>query len=257
MSRNPELHVVILKADRLYGDFIRRQVWDVWPNAVVQVFQRGLEALAAVQDAKTDLFIAGAKIEDMDGLEHLEPFVETALPVLIVTSRADARMFEMLRHVRYDGIFDGPSEGLDHLPVAFRQVMQHRNYISPALLPFLQARRNTTLETLTEREQVVLSVIGDGSDNVQAGDRLGISQWTVLTHRENIMRKLDLHHSKEVMHYALLHGYVLITAKGVYRPGFQRRLDGRLTVPSVGGAKCVQRRSAKRRYATARDGFDS
>lgn len=54
-----------------------------------------------------DLFVTGVKIEDMDGFEHLEPFIHTSTPILIVTSRADFRTFEMLRRVRYDGIYDG------------------------------------------------------------------------------------------------------------------------------------------------------
>ncbi len=224
MSRNARLRIVVLKADRLYGDLIRRQIWDVWPNAVVRVFQYGLEALAAIQEATPDLFISGVKIEDMDGLEHLEHFVETSLPILIVTSRPDSRMFRMLREVRYDGLYDGRWEGMDNLPVALRQVMQHHLYVSPTLLPFLQERKNITLDELTEMEQVVLSVIGDGSDNLQASERLNIAPRTVGTHRDSLMRKLGLHHKGQLMLYALQHGYVLVTAKGVFYPGFQRRL---------------------------------
>ena len=224
MSRTIQFKVVVLKWDRLYGDLIRRQIWDVWPNAVVRVFQRGMDALAAIQEKTPDLFITGVKIEDMDGLEHLEHFAETSLPILIVTSRPDSRTFKMLKEVRYDGLYDGVSEGLDNLPVALRQVMQHHLYVSPSLLPFLQERRSITLDDLTEMEQVVLSVIGDGSDNQSASERLGIAPRTVGTHRDALMRKLGLHHKGQLMLHALKHGYVLVTAKGVYYPGFQRRL---------------------------------
>lgn len=224
MTQTGQLRVVILKWDRLYGDLIRRHIWDVWPNAIVCAFQHGIDALNEIQEQTPDLFVTGVAVEDMDGLEHLEPFIDKPVPILIVTSRPNTRMFEMLRHVRYDGIFDGSSEGMDHLPVALRHVVQHRHYVSPSLVPFLKERRSVTLEALTDREQIVLSVIGDGSDNKQASKRLGISQYTVLSHRIAIMRKLDLHHSKELMQYALVHGYVVITAKGIYRPGFQRRI---------------------------------
>src|SRR5438046_9770374 len=61
-DRSAQLRIVVLKWDRLYGDMIRRQIWDVWPNAVVRVYQTGLDALAAIQEAMPDLFIAGAKI---------------------------------------------------------------------------------------------------------------------------------------------------------------------------------------------------
>jgi DNA-binding CsgD family transcriptional regulator len=103
------------------------------------------------------------------------------------------------------------------------------------LLSFLQKRKSITLDALTQREQVVLSVIGDGSDNKQASDRLGISRYTVATHRESIMRKLSLHHVGQLMLYALQHGYVHVTAKGVYYPGFQRRLGCRIGTPAVRG----------------------
>jgi DNA-binding NarL/FixJ family response regulator len=224
MSCAAEIRVVVLKRERLAGDSIRKQVWDVWPNAVVEVFQQGLDALSSMQESKTDLLISGAKIDDMDGLEHLEPFIQRPVPILIVTSRADQRMFEMLRRIRYDGIFDGHSEGLESLPGALRCVMQGRKYVSPALLPFLQEKKNITLDELTERERVILSVIGDGTDNKEASKLLGISQWTVLTHRERIMRKLGLHHSRELMQYMLVNGHIVITAKGLRRAGYERWL---------------------------------
>jgi len=55
------------------------------------------------------------------------------------------------------------------------------------------------LDALTEREQVVLSVVGDGSDDDQAAARLGMAPNTVATHRKAIMRKLGLHHKGELI----------------------------------------------------------
>lgn len=219
------LRVVVLKWDRLYGDMIRRQIWDVWPNAIVRVFQCGFDALTSIQECVPDLFITGVKIDDMDGLEHLEPFIETTLPILIVTSRADPRTFNMLREVRYDGLYDGLAEGLENLTTALRQVLQHRHYVSPSMMQFLKQPKNITLDALTDKEQVVLSVIGDGSDDDQASTRLGMSPNTVGTHRKSIMRKLGLHHKGELMVHALRQGYVMVTPRGVYYPGFQRRIQ--------------------------------
>jgi DNA-binding NarL/FixJ family response regulator len=230
-----QLRMIVLKWDRLYGDLIRHKIWAVWPKAEVAVFQRGFDALAAIDANEPDVFITGVKIEDMDGLEHLEPFVFRSLPILVVTSRADWRTFEMLRTVRYDGIFDGNAEGWDHLEEAFRRVLQHELYISPSLIHFLRPPKNDTLEALTEMEQIVLSVIGDGSDNFQAGKRLNMSPETVGSHRKRIMGKLRLHHKGDLMHYALKHGYVLITDKGVFYPGFQRRIAAIVPVDRRGG----------------------
>jgi DNA-binding NarL/FixJ family response regulator len=219
------LRVVVLKWDRLYGDLIRRQILDVWPEASVLVFQKGLDALDSIQASVPDLFITGAKIDDMDGLEHLEPFMETSLPILVVMSRPDARTFNMLREVRYDGIFDGLAEGLDNLPSVLRQVLEHRLYVSPSIQPHLKRPKNITLDALTSTEQVVLSVIGDGSDDFRASKRLGTRPRTVNTQRKRIMQKLGFHHKGDLMFYALQQGFVRVTANGVYYPGFQRRIQ--------------------------------
>ncbi|MEO6750802.1 MAG: response regulator transcription factor [Opitutus sp.] len=216
--------IVVLKADRLYGDLICRQIKELWRNAIVQVFQRGLDALDAIQTSTPDLFITGVKLEDMDGLEHLEPFIERDLPVLVVTSRKDARTFGLLRNVRYDGIYDAYVEGLENLRSALEAVMVRELYVSSTFVQHLKKPKNITLDTLTEKEQMVLSVIGDGSDDQEAAARLGLSHYTVNTHRKAIMAKLTLHHKGQLMLYALQQGYVHITPDGVYHPGFQRRI---------------------------------
>ena len=218
--------IVVLKGDRLYGDLICRQIKGYWRNAVVQFFQLGFKALDAIQACPPDMFITGVKIDDMDGLEHLEPFVEKDLPILIVTSRKDARTFSLMRSIRYDGIYDGFVEGLINLHTAMQQVLMRQLYVSPTMVEHLKKPRNVTLDALTEKEQMILSVIGDGSDDHEAAERLGLSRFTVNTHRKAIMGKLGLHHKGQLMLYALQQGYVQVSPDGVYYPGFQRRIRG-------------------------------
>lgn len=216
--------IVVLKGDRLYGDLICRHIKDLWRNADVKVFQKGFDALDSIQAAVPEMFITGVKIDDMDGLEHLEPFIDTTLPVLVLTARRDARTFELLRGVRYDGIYDH-AEGLENLPSALQLVIQRRLYVSPSMMPHLKRPKNITLDALTEKEQMVLSVIGDGSDDQQAAERLHLSPYTVNTHRKAIMGKLHLHHKGQLMLYALQNGYIWVTPQNIYYPGFQRRLQ--------------------------------
>ena len=218
--------IVVLKGDRLYGDLICRQIKGYWRNAVVQYFQLGFEALDAIQACPPDMFITGVKIDDMDGLEHLEPFVEKDLPILIVTSRKDARTFSLMRSIRYDGIYDGFVEGLINLHTAMQQVLMRQLYVSRTMVEHLKKPKNITLDALTEKEQMILSVIGDGSDDHETAERLGLSRFTVNTHRKAIMGKLGLHHKGQLMLYALQQGYVQVSPDGVYYPGFQRRIRG-------------------------------
>lgn len=226
--------IVVLKADRLYGDLICRQIIEYWRAAQVQVFQRGFDALDAIQSRMPDMFVTGVRIEDMDGLEHLEPFIERELPILIVTTRRDARTLALLREVRYNGLFDVRAEGLTNLHTALQRVNDREIYVSPTFAPHLKKPKNVTVDALTQKEEIVLSVIGDGSDDQHAAARLGISPHTVNTHRKSIMGKLGLHHKGQLMCYAVQNGYVRIAPDGVCRPGFQRRI--RLLTASKSGA---------------------
>ena len=94
--------------------------------------------------------------------------------------------------------------------------------MSPSFAPHLNPPKNITLDSLTEKEEMVLSVIGDGSDDQQAADRLKLSPYTINTHRKAIMAKLRFHHKGQIMCYAVQKGYVHISPDGVRHPGFQR-----------------------------------
>jgi len=217
---------VVLKSHRLYGDMISQQIKAYWKRAEVQVFQKGFDALDSIQNSSPDMFITGVLVEDMDGLEHIEPFIDRPLPIMVLTARKDTRTFEMLRALRFDGLYDVKEEGLENLNVAIAQAMAGKLYVSPSFLPHLKKPRNVTLDSLTEKEQRALSIMGDGSDDQTVAELLSISVYTAATHRKTIMRKLKLHHKGQLMVYALQEGYVHIGRSGIAYPGFQRSLKG-------------------------------
>ena len=59
---------------------------------------------------------------------------------------------------------------------------------------------------LTEREGEVLSLIAEGLLNKQIADKLGIGVRTIETHRERIMRKLEIHTVAGLTKYAISRG---------------------------------------------------
>jgi len=221
---NPPFRVVILKSDRLYGEMLARLVKQFRRGAQVDVYQKGFDALEAIQTAKPDLFITGAHVEDMDGLEHLEPFVDGRLPIIVVTSRRDARTLALLRDLRFTGLFDVCRDGHTNFNNALETVIEGRTYISDTFQPLLKRPRRVTLDELTQTEELVLSAIGDGSDDQQAAERLGLSPYTVNTHRKSIMGKRGIHQKGELVRHAVQMGYVHMTPERVTHPGFERRL---------------------------------
>ena len=61
---------------------------------------------------------------------------------------------------------------------------------------------------LTEREHEVLARLAEGASNEEIATALVISPKTVERHRENIMRKLNLHSRAELVRYAIRKGII-------------------------------------------------
>ena len=66
----------------------------------------------------------------------------------------------------------------------------------------------SSMETLTQRERQLLKLIAEGYKNRQIAECLHLSIKTVENHRNNLMKKLDLHNSAEVTAYAIEKGLV-------------------------------------------------
>jgi DNA-binding NarL/FixJ family response regulator len=63
-------------------------------------------------------------------------------------------------------------------------------------------------QTLTLREREVLKLVAEGKTSAEIASLLFISARTVQNHRANIMKKLNLKRTADLVKYAILHGYV-------------------------------------------------
>lgn len=65
-------------------------------------------------------------------------------------------------------------------------------------------------ERLTTREREILKLIAEGLTNNQIADRLGVAVKTVVTHRLNLMRKLDMHDQVALTKFAIRKGLITL-----------------------------------------------
>ena len=70
------------------------------------------------------------------------------------------------------------------------------------------AEEKINLDGLTSREREVLTRLAEGENNDEIAKVLVISSKTVERHRENIMRKLNLHSRSELVRYAIRKGII-------------------------------------------------
>lgn len=65
-----------------------------------------------------------------------------------------------------------------------------------------------TVEDITDREKEVLELLASGLSNKEIATRLGVGVRTVETHREHLMRRLDIHNVAGLTKYAISRGLV-------------------------------------------------
>jgi DNA-binding NarL/FixJ family response regulator len=101
---------------------------------------------------------------------------------------------------------------------AVRAVAAGKPFFSPAVAEVLVEDYVRTLEQrgltdshylLTDREKEVLQLLAEGRSNKEVATLLALSLSTVETHRANLMQKLNLHNTAEIVLYAVRKGLIV------------------------------------------------
>jgi len=185
---------------------------------IVGEAENGEEAIRRTAELQPDVVLMDIEMPGMNGIEAARR-IKTQSPgasVLALTMYEDDQyFFEMLRAGASGYV---PKRAApDELASAIRAVSRGEVFIHPSLAgrlvqDYLQRRDVEVQEQaagdLTPREQEVLTLIAQGLSNNEIADQLVISAKTVDRHRENIMRKLNLHNRVDLVKYALRKGLI-------------------------------------------------
>jgi DNA-binding NarL/FixJ family response regulator len=219
--------VLILKADRLCADTLRQCTTQVFPHAHIRIAATVERAARYLEQSAADLLLAGTEpLRDGDLLDFISDSSAPparARATLVVTHQCEERVLSALRTLPIQGVLDSSIDPPERLVFALGLIATGGRYWSPNLVQRLQEFHlgpNSLFRLLTAAEQLVLSIIGDGCDDVAAAEKLGLSPSTVSTVRRELHRKLGVQHRGELVRVAAQNGFVRFTPTGVVRPGF-------------------------------------
>jgi DNA-binding NarL/FixJ family response regulator len=98
---------------------------------------------------------------------------------------------------------------------AIDAVMSGETYLSPRMVSMLvrEKEAGTDADTglfslLSNREREILKLLAEGKTNEEIGTQLRISPHTAKVHRQNIMKKLNLHKTADLVRYAVRTGLI-------------------------------------------------
>ena len=182
------------------------------PGATIESAGTARAAESACRANPPDLIILDLVLPDGDGLDLL-PRLFAAAPgarVIALSSHIDEFTLHRALSSRVHAILDKNEQPVKILQEAIEAVLGGTQYLSSAvrrLRATVRADPAAFDKVLSDREQEVLRLVGDGLTNEQVAHRLAISVSTAKNHRLNIMAKLDMHSTPQLIRYAIEKGF--------------------------------------------------
>jgi DNA-binding NarL/FixJ family response regulator len=186
--------------------------------SVVAEAADGLEAIRLTEEQRPDLLIVDVAMPRLNGIEVAarSQQLDRVPGVLILSMHADEAYIlrALAAGARAYLLKDATDEDL--LP-AIRAVASGKHFFSPAVTALLVEDYVRTLRKrgltdsyhlLTDREKEVLHLLAEGRSNKEVATVLDVGLSTVETHRSNLMQKLNLHNTAEIVLYAVRKGLI-------------------------------------------------
>jgi DNA-binding NarL/FixJ family response regulator len=213
-----DIHVLLADDHAVVRSGLRMLLESQSDITIVGEAQNGREAVERVEVLKPDVVLMDIEMPDMNGIEATKRIkqVAPATAVLALTMYEDDQYFFEMLHAGAAGYIPKRAAP-DELVSAIRAASRGEVFLYPSLAgrlvqDYLQRAAAGTQpavnDDLTPREREVLVLVAEGLSNAEIADRLVISAKTVDRHRENIMRKLNLHNRVELVKYAIRKGLI-------------------------------------------------
>jgi two-component system, NarL family, response regulator NreC len=175
------------------------------------------EAIEAAMRLKPNVVLMDIGLPDLSGIDATREIKKRVSDVSIValTIHEDEEYFFKMLEAGASG-YVPKRAAPEELLTAIRAAAAGQVYLYPSLAKLLvrdfldggRASEEQARSDLTDREQEVLTFLAEGASNEEIAASLVISPKTVARHRENIMRKLNLHSRAELVRYAIRKGII-------------------------------------------------
>ena len=183
---------------------------------VVAAASGGRDAITRAEDLLPDVILMDLNMPDVAGLSATEIILERcpAIRVLILSMHDSPEYISAaLSHGAVGYVLKDVQP--EEIKTAIDAVMRGEQYLCTGAAGSLAPSSGTSREALTGREQTILLELAQGQSNQAVAIALDVSVRTVETHRKNIKRKLGISSTAGLTRYALEHGVLQGTGRGI------------------------------------------
>lgn len=178
----------------------------------------GREAVEIASQQKPDVVVMDVAMPHLNGVEAARQILSRNPDIAIVMLSMHSDESYVLRSLKAGArayLLKDSAEA--DLIAAIQAITEGRSFFSPGVRALLKEDyiyrlqkfgADDTYELLTAREREVLQLVAEGRSNKEVASLLGLSLYTVETHRTHILQKLNLHSVPELILYAVRKGII-------------------------------------------------
>jgi DNA-binding NarL/FixJ family response regulator len=175
---------------------------------VVGEASNGVEAIRMSYELKPNVVVMDLSMPELDGVQATKEIVkhlpETA--VLVLSMHSDDNYVRNALDAGARGYMLKSAIDVD-LVGAIRSVADGQRFIGSGL-KYVTQEQDDELKKLTAREKQVLQLIAQGKSNKDIARLLELSVNTVSVHRANLMEKMNIHRTAELVLFAIRKGLI-------------------------------------------------
>ena len=177
----------------------------------------GKEAILKANALQPDVVLMDIEMPKMDGLSATEVLTREnpRSNVLIVSVHKDSEYLLRMSRVGARGYVSkdaSPAELVHAIETVGAGGTFYSSTIAPMVLRQILKPEQGGTKQLSPRERQVLAAIAEGLSNKEIASRMNLSVRTIETHRERIMRKLNIHSVAGLTRSAIAMGLIALPA---------------------------------------------
>ncbi|MBV8733047.1 MAG: response regulator transcription factor [Acidobacteriia bacterium] len=185
---------------------------------VVAEASNGLEAVEAAERQRPDVAVLDIGMPVLNGIEAARRISAAApnIQLVMLTVYADeGYLLNALRAGARGYVLKSSAES--EIVEAVRAVSEGKAFFSPKVsriladdyMRFLEEKQlGDSFDLLTDRERQILQLLAEGQSNKDIATILSLSPTTVISHRQHIFQKLNLHNISDLILYAIRKGVI-------------------------------------------------
>jgi len=186
----------------------RRMLEDDETLSVVGEASDGAEGVKLAKELKPDVIVMDCQMPVMNGLEATRKILDanTGSAILMLSMHSEDTLVKQALEAGARGYVLKEALDLD-LAGAIKNIAVGQTVLDPKVAK-PQALKGERESGLTPRELEILQHIVAGKSNKEIASELELSANTVAVHRANIMDRLGIHKTAELVVYAIRNGLV-------------------------------------------------